>query len=135
VASGNKFYCFVEDVAEGKHNLGSDTFKIFLTNTLPAATATVIGDISEISYTNLSSRDATATTSAQTSGAYKLVLPDVTLTASGAVGPFQYVGIYNDTSDTDALIAWYDHGTSISMIDTETYKCDFNQVDGFITLI
>ena len=30
-----KFNAFTEDLAEGKHNLGSDTLKVALTNTAP----------------------------------------------------------------------------------------------------
>jgi hypothetical protein len=130
----NKFQCFVEDVAEGKHNLGTDQLVVALTNSAPVATNTVIGNITEVSYANLSTRNITTATSAQTTGTYKLVLTDLVLTASGAVGPFRYVVIYNDTSATDPLIGWYDYGSSISLANGETLTIDFDGTNGCLTI-
>ncbi len=136
MATFTKFNCFVEDVAEKVHNLGSDQLVVALTNSAPSATNTVLANITEISYTNLSSRNITTTSSAQTSGTYKLVLTDLVLTASGAVGPFRYVVIYNDTptSPADPLIAYYDYGSSISLANGETFTIDFDGTNGFLQL-
>lgn len=129
-----KFQPFVEDLAEGGHNLGSDQLKIALTNTAPNVTDGVLTDLTEITYTNLSSRDITTTSSAQTTGTYKLVLEDLTLTASGgSVGPFRYVVLYNDTSG-DKLIAFDDYGSSITLADGESFLIDFDDTDGVLTL-
>lgn len=122
----NKFNSFVEAMAEKAHNLGSDTLKIALTNAAPAAGNTVLANITEIAYTNCSSRVITVSSSSQTSGTYKLVLADLILTASGGtVGPFRYVVIYNDTAASDELIAWYDYGSAITLADGETLTVDF----------
>lgn len=91
MATFNKVNAFVENVAEKVFNLGSDSLKVALTNTAHTSTWSKLSDLTEVSYTNLSSRAITTTSSAQTSGTYKLVLADLTLTASGSVGPFQYV--------------------------------------------
>jgi hypothetical protein len=104
MATFTKFQPFVEKLAEKVHNLGSDQLVVALTNSAPSAANGVLADITQISYTNLSSRNITTTSSSQTSGTYKLVLADLTLTASGAVGPFRYVVIYNDTAASDDLI-------------------------------
>ena len=93
MATGNKFNSFVEALAEKVHNLGSDTLKVALTNSAPVATNTVLANITEVSYTNLSSRTLSVSSSSQTSGTYKLVIADLVLTATGAVGPFRYVVI------------------------------------------
>jgi len=112
MSSYNKFQPFVEAVAEKKHNLGSDTLKVALTNTAPTADNDVLTDITEIAYTYCSDRALTVSSSAQTSGTYKLVVADKTISASGgAVGPFRYVVIYNDTATNDDLICWFDSGT------------------------
>ena len=121
----NKFNSFVEDLAEKVHNLGSDSLKIALTNTAPTAANAQLTDITEISYTNISSRVLTTSSSAQTSGTYALVLADLILTASGAVGPFRYVVFYNDTSTNDRLIGWWDYGSSVSLASGETFTLDF----------
>ncbi|HMN12570.1 MAG TPA: hypothetical protein PKD55_09630 [Bellilinea sp.] len=125
MATFQKFNAFVEAVAEKKHDLGADTLMVALTNTAPAAGNAVLTDITEISYTNLSSRTVTRTSSSQTSGTYALVLQDLTLTASGAVGPFQYVVLYNNTATNKELIGFYDYGSSISLANGETFLIDF----------
>lgn len=135
MATFNKFQAFVEALAEKVHNLGADQLVVALTNTAPSATDTQLSAITEISYTNLSSRNITTSASAQTSGTYKLTLTDLVLTASGGtVGPFRYVVIYNDTATNDELIAYYDYGSSITLNDGETFTIDFDGTNGVLTL-
>jgi hypothetical protein len=126
MATFNKFNSFAEVLAE-PINLGTDQFVIALTNTAPTASNSVLTDITQISYTNLSSRNVTTTSSSQTSGTYTLVLADLVLTASGSVGPFRYVVLYDDTptSPTDPLVGWWDYGSSITMANAETFTIDF----------
>lgn len=137
MATFNKFNAFTEHVAEGVHNLGANQLVIALTNTAPVAGNSVLADLTQISYTNLSSRNVTTSASAQTSGVYKLTLADLTLTASGgSVGPFRYVVLYNDTptSPADPLIGWYDYGSALTLADGETFTVDFDGAAGVLTL-
>ena len=139
MATYNKFQQFVEDVAEKVHNLGADQLVVALTAAAnaPVATNSVLANLTQISYTNCSSRNITTTSSAQTSGTYKLTLTDLVLTASGGtVGPFRYVVIYNDapTSPLDPLIAWYDYGSDLTLQDGETFTIDFDGANGFLQL-
>jgi hypothetical protein len=126
MATFNKFNSFAEVLVE-PINLGTDQFVIALTNTAPTASNSVLTDITQISYTNLSSRNVTTTSSSQTSGTYTLVLADLVLTASGSVGPFRYVVLYDDTptSPADPLVGWWDYGSSITMANAETFTVDF----------
>ena len=128
------FESFVEAVAEKKHNLGSDGLKVALTNALPDEAAnTVLANITEISYTGLSSRALTQTGSAQSGGTYKLSIQDLVLTASGAdVGPFQYVVIYNDTATNDELIGYLAYPAAIRIYDGETFTIDFDGTNGLL---
>ena len=131
----NKFNSFVEAVAEKAHNLGSDTLTVALcaAANAPVATNTVLANLTEAAYTYCSTRSITTSTSAQTSGTYKLVLADLTLTASGGVvGPFRYVVIYNDSATNDELIGWYDYGSDITLADTETLLIDFDASNGVL---
>ncbi len=125
---------FVEALAEKTHNLGSDTLKVALTNTAHTSTWTQLSDLTEISYSNLSARTITTSSSAQTAGLYKLVLADLTLTATGAVGPFRYVYIYNDTATNDELIGYYDFGSSLSLVSGQTFVIDFDAT-GALTIV
>jgi hypothetical protein len=133
--SYSKVNSFVEAMAEKAHNLGSDQLVVALTNTAHTSTWTQLSDLTEISYTNCSSRNITTSTSAQTSGTYKLVLTDLVLTASGSVGPFRYIYIYNDTATNDELVGYYDYGSSITLTTSgETFTCDFDGTNGVIQI-
>ena len=128
MATYTKFQCFVEDLAEKKHNLESDTLKVAFSNAsnAPSASAHVkLADITTVSVTNLDSVTLTVSSSSQTSGTYKLVLADKTMTASGAVGPFQYVIIYNDTASNKELICFFDYGSEVTLASGDTFKLDF----------
>jgi hypothetical protein len=133
-----KFQPFIEALAEKLHNLGSDQLKVALTNTAPTATNSVYTDLtSPLATTNLSGAtpfNLTTSSSAQTSGTYKLVIADLVLTATGAVGPFRYAVIYNDTATNDNLIAYFDYGSSISLATGETFTLDFDGSTGLLTL-
>ena len=135
MATFNKFQPFVEALAEKVHNLGSDQIKVALTNTAPNTANSVLTDITEITYTNCSSRNVTTSASSQTSGTYKLTLTDLVLTASGGtVGPFRYVVLYNDTATSDNLIGYYDYGSALTLNDTETLTLDFDGSAGVLTI-
>lgn len=137
MATYNKFQQFVEDLAEKVHDLGADTLTVALSNTLPVATNSVLANITEIAYTNLSARAITTSSSAHTTGTYKLTLTDLVLTASGAVATFQYVVIYNDTptSPLDPLICWYDHGSAVTLANGETFTIDFSDANGLLQIV
>jgi hypothetical protein len=128
VASFNKFHCFVEDVAEKKHNLGSDTLKVYLSNAAPSASSHVKkADIAEISTGNgyTGPLTLTVTGSSQSGGTYTLAASDPSvITASGAVGPFQYVVLYNDTATNDEVIGWWDYGSAVTLASGETFTID-----------
>ena len=131
----NKFDCFVENVAEKVHNLGSDQLTLALTNTAPVAGNTVLANITEITYTNLSTRNLTTSASSQTSGLYKLVVADTTLTSTGgSTGPFRYVVVYNSTAAGGPLIGWYDYGSAVTLNSGESLTVDFDGTNGLLTI-
>jgi hypothetical protein len=138
MATFTKFQSFVEKLAEKTHNLGSDTLKVMLTLTAPSASASnVKADLTEITAGNGYTAGGTAasiTSSAQTTGTYKLVLGDVLFTATGAVGPFRYVVLYNDTATNKDLIGFYDYGSSLSLANGDTFTVDFDPSTGVLTI-
>lgn len=139
MASFNKFNCFVEDICHKKHNLSSDSMYVALTNSAPSATNTVLANITQVSgagvgYTT-GGNAASTTSSAQTSGTYKLVLADpATWTASGAGFTFRYAVLYNNTATNDELIGYWDYGSSQALAAGETLTVDFDPTNGVIQL-
>lgn len=138
MASFNKFQPFVENLAEKVFNLGSDTLKVLLTNTAPSASNGQKSDLTEISAGNGYTAGGTAVTissSSQSSGTYKLVLADVTFTASGgSIGALRYAVLYDDTAASDQLIGYWDYGSSITLADGETLTVDFDDTAGVLTI-
>lgn len=127
MASYNKFEAFTETLAEKQHNLDSDTLAIYLSNATPDAAAdSVKADLAEIATGNgyTGPQDVQNATS-RTGGVTSVTGVDVVITASGAVGPFRYVVLMNDTSTGDMLIAWWDYASSISLASGETFTTDF----------
>ena len=134
MASFVKIDSFVENLAEQFIKLDGTGLTIALTNTGHTAAWDELADLTQISYTNCSSRVITVFTSAQTAGTYKLVLTDLILTASGTVGPFRYVYIYDDASTNDKLICYYDYLTSITLNSGDTFTIDFDGTNGVLTI-
>lgn len=137
MATYNKFNAAIEHIYEGVHNFATAALTVALCThaNIPAyTTAAVLADITPIAYTNLSARVLTQSSSAQTSGTYKLVIADLVLTASGAVATFRHVVIYNDTptSPADPLVCGFDHGSDVTLANGETYTLDFDGTNGLI---
>jgi hypothetical protein len=136
MASYNKFNSFVEAMAEKAHNLGADVLTAFLTanaNT-PVAGNSQLSNITQIAYTNLSTRVLGITSSAQTAGTYKLILTDLVLTATGAVATFRQIGIYNDTATNDELICWFDWGSDVTLASGDSLTLDFDGTNGVMQI-
>jgi hypothetical protein len=130
VASYNKIQDFVEQLCKGKHIIGTDVFKVMLSSATdaPTATDTVRADItSELSTANgYTSGGASATlTVAESGGTATATGTMITWTASGgSIGPFRYATLYNDTqtSPADALVAWWDYGSNLTLNDGESFN-------------
>lgn len=136
MAALNNFYCFLEDLAEARHNLGSDQLSVALMSAAnpPLSTNTTLSNLTQISYTNLSSRNVTTVSSTQTLGVYKLVLDDLVISASGVTSAFRYVALYNDTSASKLLIGWSDYGQELSLNNGETFTLDFDGLNGALSI-
>lgn len=138
MATFNKYFTFIEEVYEGGHNLGADVLKVALTNTAPTAATdtvwntTVAPAPAAANGYSAGGNTITTTSSAQTSGTYKLVLVDSVFTATaGGIGPFRYAILYN-SSKTNKVVGYYDYGSSITLADTETFTVDFDPTTGVI---
>lgn len=140
MAAANKFNAFVENMAEKVHKLDTDTLKVMLTNSAPTSSNAVFADLTEITAGNgysAGGSTSTQSSSAQTSGTYKLVIGDVTFTASGgSIGPFRYAVLYNDTptSPADPLILYWDYGTNLTLTTGNSFVVDFDATNGCLTI-
>jgi|TARA_R100000654_G_C2590593_1_gene113200 hypothetical protein len=141
MASFTKVNNFVKNAVHDM-DLESDQIAVALTNTAPGSESTdptgdtggVIANLTQISYSNCSSRNVGTTSSTQSGGTYKLVLQDLTLTASGTVGPFRYIYLFNDTVTGDPLIGLYDYGASVTLNNGDTFTLDFSPSNGVIQI-
>lgn len=130
----NKFQDYAEQVNKGVHNWATHTFKLALTNTAPVATQTTFDAVTNHpppaavnGYTALG-YTITVTTS-EVTGTMTVSGAQVVPTAAGGnLGPFRYAVIYNDsaTSPADALVAWLDYGSALTLADGEVLTIKFN---------
>lgn len=131
MATFNKFNQFAEDLGSGVHNFlaAGHTLKVYLSNTAPDAAADAVkADLAEITNQNGYTAPVDIQNDMTESGGTATVTAvDVVITATGAVGPFQYAVIYNDTptSPADPLIGWYDYGSAVTLANGEPFTIDF----------
>jgi hypothetical protein len=119
----NKFNCFVGDLGLKLHNLNTDTLKVYLTNTAPAAGNTVYNTPADLStgggYTAGGSSIGNAYS--QASGTGTLTGSNVVFTATTGFGPFRYAVLYNFTAAAQNLIGWWDYGSAVTLGASETF--------------
>ena len=143
MSAGSKFNQFVQNLANGAHNLGADALKVLLTNTAPIPTNAVYGDISAnelangVGYTT-GGVAVTGVTWVQTSGLWKLIgsLANPTWTASGSMGPFRYAVMYDTTPSTPLkpLLWWWDYGSTVTLTSGQTFTVALDTVNGIAQL-
>lgn len=139
-----KFEHTVEFMCDGAYDFGADTFKVqLIPTTEPDAAADTIeselpADLgTNFGYTQDGNSAGTATTSTQTGGTYTFDLADTVFTAAGGtIGPFQYIVLFDDTpsSPVDPLVCYFDYGSVLSLLDTETLTVNWD-ASGVFTLV
>lgn len=136
------FHQFTEDLCKGVHQFGTHAIKVLLTNDAPGPSADAVkadlpSELSGGSGYTAGGHAVTTTSCEQTSGVTKLVLADVTITASGgSIGPFRYAVLYNDTptSPADPLVCFVDYGQSTTLSSGQSLTIDFDGSNGLFTL-
>lgn len=137
MASFNKFNQFVQDLAEKVHNLSTDQVDVYLSNAAPDAAADLVkADLAEITNQNgYTAPVDTQNTGAEAGGTYTLTGTKVVVTATGAVGPFQYVVLINQTAASDPLIGYWNYGSAVTLANGETFTIKFNNSDTTGTIL
>jgi len=126
-ASYTKCTAAIEPLLEGI-NVGSDSWKIALTNASAVAKTSFVAGTDDLATGNgytAGGNACTVTTAAQTAGTYIFTLSNPTAwTASGAIGPFQYAVLWDTTTSTP--VAQWDYGSSISLASADTFTFAFS---------
>ncbi len=131
MATFNKFESYVGYIGLSIINLNTDTLKVFLTNAVPSASLdTVFTDLLDLTtgFGYTSGGIDVLNAYSETAGIGNLTGTDAVWTAAGgSIGPFQYVVLYDDTPTIPAkpLIGWWDYGSAVTMLDTETFTANF----------
>ena len=132
MASAVLFQGLKEQLGAGLHNFGSDTLKVALTNSAPTATMTALANITQITATGGYTAGGTAVsgvTWSETGGTGTLKGNETVFTGvTGGMPSFQYYVLYNDTATTvtDALIAYWNHGSTVQLASGETFTIKWN---------
>src|SRR5688572_18480978 len=130
MASFVKFQQFVEELGKEGHNLDTDTLKILLTVDAPSVSADAVkADLpSELGTSGGYTAGGTAIANQDyehTTGTAILTGDDVVFTATaGGFGPFRYAVLWNDTHASDGLIGYWDYGSNVTLLETETFTVD-----------
>jgi len=129
MATYTKFQDFSQQLVEGIHDWNAHTFKVMLTLSAPVATNTVKTDLTEISAGNGYTAGGATTTIAtsETTGTTTVTGTEIIWTASGgSIANFRYAVLYNDTSASDNLVAFWDYGSTVTVATGETFTVKFN---------
>ena len=123
-----KFNHFILGLAKGEHHLhaAGDVVKVYLTNNTPDADL----DTNKADLTGLTEENGYAAADIQndvsaSSGTLSMTGVDYEWPFTGAIGPFRYAVLYNETHASDALIGYYDYGAEQSFGNGEKLKIDF----------
>jgi hypothetical protein len=137
MATYNKFNDFVEQLCAGKHDLtaAGHVCRLALSNAAPVATNTIFANITEITSGNgYTAGGEDAQNQLSESPAGTALVEGVKVVWTGGPSPmatFRYVVLYNDTqtSPVDPLIAWWDHGSAVTLNNGDTFTVLFNNED------
>jgi hypothetical protein len=154
-----KFPDFDEQTLRGVHNFVSHVFKAVLTNTAPTAANTVLANITQVAASGgyvaggvvldsitlsramenvkIATKDGDGDDAVGTvnTSVTRVKIADELITASGgAIGPFRYVVVYNDTAAGKPLFGFLDRGDSITLADGESITLDFDQTAGVLAV-
>lgn len=133
----NKINSFTNDLSSGLHNFTPSTgnqYAVVLTDTAPTATSTSFAG--EISYANFSGSNPnylTITSSGQTGGTEIVKFNNLTMTATGTIPQFRYVGIKNVT--TGKVVCWFDYGSELNIVAGGGLVVSFDGTNGFLQLV
>ena len=129
MATYAKYQPFVEELAKGTHNFSSHVFKVALSNGTPSNAHATLSQITELGTANGYTAGGATTTiggTTQSGGTLTITATDpAAWTASGAGIAFRYAALYNDTSASKNLVAYWDNTSTTTVTAGNTLQVDF----------
>ena len=126
-ASYTKCTAAIEPLLENI-NVGSDTWKVALTNASAVAKTSFVAGTDDLATLNgytAGGNSCTVTTASQTAGTYTFTLGNPAVwTATGSVGPFQYAVLWDTTTSTP--VAQWDYGAPVTLTNGDTFTFTFS---------
>jgi hypothetical protein len=130
-----KFYPAAAELCNGGFNANADSFYLALSNSLPAQTDATYSQITELASGNGYVTGGTiigSTACSQVSGTATMTGSNVVFTATGSMGPFEYVVNYDETSASKYLLNYWSYGSAVTLTSGETFTV--NLAGGIFTL-
>ena len=129
MATYAKYQPFVEELGKATHNFASHVFKVALSNGTPSNAHATLSQITELGTANGYTAGGATTTiggTTQSGGTLTITATDpAAWTASGAGIAFRYAALYNDTSASKNLIAYWDNTSTTTVTAGNTLQVDF----------
>lgn len=130
-----KYTAAVEPLVEGD-NVGSASWKVALAASVNIADTSFVAGTTDLTTSGgyTAGGNAAATTSStQAAGVFKLILASpATWTASGGGFTFRYVILYNST--TNIPYGYWDYGSNVVMVATDTFTANLDASNGVFTV-
>jgi len=122
---------FSKNLCDKLFDLDSDQVRWVFSNSAPVAGSTnQLSNVTQIAtgggFTQADGAGAggilaTLNALSQTGASTNVGTTGNVFTATGAVGTFQYIILFSDTSTNNLVIGWLNHGSAITMANTDTY--------------
>jgi hypothetical protein len=124
---------FYKHLAEGKINLSTDAFRIYLTNTAPSGTTSLGASVTQLTnnngYTTNGQALSTSTATLSSNGIYQLGFSTVLTWTGGTatMSDFQYVVLIDDTPVAPAkpIVGYWDLGSPVSLDPGQNFSISF----------
>lgn len=134
-----RFACFPLDLGLAKHNFSSHTIKVALTNTKPDAEDDAgFADIAELSAGNGYTAGGLTLAGlvwALDGTVARLTADDAEFEADGgAIGPFRWLVVYNDTTSGKPLLIAWDYGSELTLLAGDSLPIDFDAISRVLSV-
>jgi hypothetical protein len=138
----NKFYPFTQALASGNHNFNGGSYHLMLSNSIYSNTAnSYVGGTASLQAQEIPAGNnypaggpsitvSMVQNNTPGSANTKIMTTDLTIVATGTVGPFQYSALYGGTGN--GAVGWFDIGGQVTLNIGDTITLNFDQANGLM---